>query len=56
MDEPRSESLGSSDYGKSLRMIVHGGPGTYMSHVMKLIRNELLGDVLKRDRGVPAAS
>lgn len=50
--ELNAESLGAHDYGEPLRWVVHGGPGTGKSHVIKLIKKELFQDVLKWDLGV----
>ena len=51
MVELRQEALGVPDYGEPLRWLVHGGPGTGKSHVIKQIK-ELFQDVLHWNVGV----
>ena len=41
----------SADFGEPLRWLVHGGPGTGKSHVIKLVK-ELFTDVLGWDIGI----
>ena len=51
MQELRHAALGTEDFGEPLRWLVHGGPGTGKSHVIKQIK-ELFVDVLHWDIGV----
>ena len=51
MQELRHAANGDVDFGEPLRWLVHGGPGTGKSHVIKQIK-ELFKDVLKWDTGV----
>jgi hypothetical protein len=51
MEELRQAASGSMDFGEPLRWLVHGGPGTGKSHVIKQIK-ELFKDVLQWDIGM----
>ena len=51
MDELRHAADGTLDFGEPLRWLIHGGPGTGKSHVIKQIK-ELFTEVLHWDMGV----
>ena len=51
MQELRHAANGQVDFGEPLRWLVHGGPGTGKSHVIKQVK-ELFTDVLKWNTGV----
>ena len=41
-----------SNMGGPLRWSMHGGPGTGKSHVIKILKEELFGEILQWDMGV----
>ena len=49
--ELRSAAKGELDFGEPLRWLIHGGPGTGKSHVIKQVK-ELFQDVLRWNMGV----
>ena len=51
MQELRHAANGKADFGEPLRWLVHGGPGTGKSHVIKQIK-ELFRDALHWDMGI----
>ena len=51
IQELRHAANGSHDFGEPLRWLIHGGPGTGKSHVIKQVK-ELVRDVLHWDMGV----
>ena len=51
MDELRHAADGKLDFGEPLRWLIHGGPGTGKSHVIKQVK-ELFTEVLHWDMGV----
>ena len=51
MQELRHAANGKADFGEPLRWLVHGGPGTGKSHVIKQIK-ELFRDALRWDMGI----
>ena len=50
--EMRAESDETIDFGEPLRWVMHGGPGTGKTHVIKVIKEELFGGVLGWEMGV----
>jgi len=52
MKEMQAGSDESADFGEPLRWLLHGGPGTGKTHVIKVIKDELFGEILGWDMGV----
>ena len=50
--EMEAEAGTPGDAGEPLRWLLHGGPGTGKSHVIKIIKERLFQNVLKWDMGV----
>ena len=47
-----AEGMSQEDAGEPMRWLMHGGPGTGKSHVIRVIKDELFGKVLKWQVGV----
>ena len=56
VDEMKAVSKGTkeafADIGEPLRWCVHGGPGTGKSHIIKILRDELFGELLQWNMSV----
>eukprot|EP00973_Karenia_brevis_P027051 3732954-Karenia_brevis.AAC.1 len=52
MQELDGDADSQSDFGEPLRWILHGGPGTGKSHVIKVLKERLFQGVLQWDMGV----
>ena len=52
LEEMKADAHAETSPGKPLRWLLHGGPGTGKSHVIKIIKERFFRDFLNWDMGV----